>query len=61
MYNYFFLFLQEQVGKIVLFDSSENFLNQCDVKDIPSIKVHGDEEFLPFKESTFNLVMSSLR
>ncbi|KAK3747315.1 hypothetical protein QZH41_016945, partial [Actinostola sp. cb2023] len=51
---------KEQVGKIILFDSSEKLLEQCEIKAIPSTKVHGDEEFLAFKESTFDIIISSL-
>lgn len=60
-FNLLYPFFQEQVETLVLFDSAEKLLEQCDIKDIPTIKINGDEEFLSFKESTFDLIVSSLR
>ncbi|XP_031562215.1 arginine-hydroxylase NDUFAF5, mitochondrial-like isoform X2 [Actinia tenebrosa] len=51
---------KEQVGNLVLYDSAEKLLEQCEIKDIPTVKINGDEEFLSFKESTFDLIVSSL-
>lgn len=35
--------------------------NQCQPCEFPTLKVVADEEFLPFPQNTFDLVVSSLR
>ena len=34
---------------------------QCQAVEVPTLKAIVDEEFLPFKENTFDIVVSSLR
>ena len=36
-------------------------LASCAAPDIPTYRVIADEEFLPFKEDSFDLALSSLR
>ncbi|XP_048577640.1 arginine-hydroxylase NDUFAF5, mitochondrial isoform X2 [Nematostella vectensis] len=50
---------KDQIGKLVLLDSAEKML-QCQENEVQLLKVHGDEEFLPFEKNTFDLVVSSL-
>lgn len=51
---------KEQVGTLVMSDMAENMLTQCQPCEFPTPKVVADEEFLPFPENTFDLVVSSL-
>ncbi|XP_018409768.1 PREDICTED: NADH dehydrogenase [ubiquinone] 1 alpha subcomplex assembly factor 5 [Nanorana parkeri] len=51
---------KETVEKCVQADVSEVVLKESAVSEIPSVKVVADEEFLPFKDNTFDLVVSSL-
>ncbi|KAL4641389.1 NADH dehydrogenase ubiquinone 1 alpha subcomplex assembly factor 5 isoform X1 [Arapaima gigas] len=48
------------VERLFLTDISENSLKLKKKSEIPTHCVLADEEFLPFKENTFDLVMSSL-
>ncbi|NWR34377.1 NDUF5 hydroxylase, partial [Tachuris rubrigastra] len=52
---------KETVEKLVQVDVAENALKNAVETEIPTVKVVADEEFLPFKENTFDLVVSSLR
>ncbi|XP_048204744.1 arginine-hydroxylase NDUFAF5, mitochondrial isoform X1 [Perognathus longimembris pacificus] len=51
---------KETVGKFFQTDIAENALKNSLGTDIPTISVLADEEFLPFQENTFDLVVSSL-
>ncbi|XP_015712465.1 arginine-hydroxylase NDUFAF5, mitochondrial isoform X1 [Coturnix japonica] len=51
---------QEVIEKLVQVDIAENVFKNTVESDIPTVSVVADEEFLPFKEDTFDLVVSSL-
>ncbi|KAM9316810.1 arginine-hydroxylase NDUFAF5, mitochondrial [Gastrophryne carolinensis] len=51
---------KETVEKMVQADVSEVALRKSSVSEIPTVKVVADEEFLPFNNNTFDLVVSSL-
>ncbi|XP_073348001.1 arginine-hydroxylase NDUFAF5, mitochondrial [Pagrus major] len=51
---------KEVVERLFLTDVSEKTLTQKRRSEIPTRCVLADEEFLPFKDNTFDLVMSSL-
>ncbi|MBN3309190.1 NDUF5 hydroxylase, partial [Amia calva] len=51
---------KEVVEKMFMVDVTENALKQSREGDIPTHRVLADEEFLPFKENSFDLVVSSL-
>ncbi|GAA6225664.1 NADH dehydrogenase [ubiquinone] 1 alpha subcomplex assembly factor 5 [Lates japonicus] len=51
---------KDVVERLFLTDISESTLKQRRQTEIPTHCVLADEEFLPFKENTFDLVMSSL-
>ncbi|KAM3931356.1 arginine-hydroxylase NDUFAF5, mitochondrial [Leptodactylus fuscus] len=51
---------KETVERLVQADMSEKALKNCAASEIPTVNVIADEEFLPFKENTFDLVVSSL-
>ncbi|KAK5898925.1 hypothetical protein CesoFtcFv8_008458 [Champsocephalus esox] len=51
---------KEFVERLFLTDISEKALKQTRQTEIPTHHVLADEEFLPFKENTFDLVVSSL-
>ncbi|XP_043844400.1 arginine-hydroxylase NDUFAF5, mitochondrial isoform X1 [Dromiciops gliroides] len=51
---------KEVVGKFFQADIAENALKNTLETEIPTVCVLADEEFLPFKENTFDLVVSSL-
>ncbi|XP_005634830.1 arginine-hydroxylase NDUFAF5, mitochondrial isoform X2 [Canis lupus baileyi] len=51
---------KETVGKFFQVDIAENALKNTLEMEIPTVSVLADEEFLPFKENTFDLVVSSL-
>ncbi|KAI4833272.1 hypothetical protein KUCAC02_016182 [Chaenocephalus aceratus] len=51
---------KEFVERLFLTDISEKALKQRRQTEIPTHHVLADEEFLPFKENTFDLVVSSL-
>ncbi|XP_041418559.1 arginine-hydroxylase NDUFAF5, mitochondrial isoform X2 [Xenopus laevis] len=48
------------VERFVHTDLSEKALRNLAVSEIPSVRVVVDEEFIPFKDNTFDLVVSSL-
>ncbi|NXQ74432.1 NDUF5 hydroxylase, partial [Quiscalus mexicanus] len=52
---------KETVEKLIQVDIAENALKNAIESEIPTVRVVADEEFLPFKENTFDLVVSSLR
>ncbi|NWT45436.1 NDUF5 hydroxylase, partial [Chroicocephalus maculipennis] len=51
---------KETVEKLIQVDIAENALKNTVESEIPTFSVVADEEFLPFKEDTFDLVLSSL-
>ncbi|XP_034721973.1 arginine-hydroxylase NDUFAF5, mitochondrial-like, partial [Etheostoma cragini] len=51
---------KDVVERLFLTDVSERTLGQGGRSEIPTHRVLADEEFLPFKENTFDLVVSSL-
>ncbi|XP_068843230.1 arginine-hydroxylase NDUFAF5, mitochondrial isoform X1 [Capricornis sumatraensis] len=51
---------KEAVGKLFQTDIAENALKNALETEIPTVSVLADEEFLPFRENTFDLVVSSL-
>ncbi|XP_066870301.1 arginine-hydroxylase NDUFAF5, mitochondrial isoform X2 [Kogia breviceps] len=51
---------KETVGKFFQTDIAENALKNALEMEIPTVSVLADEEFLPFRENTFDLVVSSL-
>ncbi|XP_076004274.1 arginine-hydroxylase NDUFAF5, mitochondrial [Genypterus blacodes] len=51
---------KDVVESLILTDISEKTLKQSRQSEIPTHCVLADEEFLPFKENTFDLVLSSL-
>ncbi|XP_040104221.1 arginine-hydroxylase NDUFAF5, mitochondrial isoform X2 [Oryx dammah] len=51
---------KEVVGKFFQTDIAENALKNALETEIPTVSVLADEEFLPFRENTFDLVVSSL-
>ncbi|XP_076971298.1 arginine-hydroxylase NDUFAF5, mitochondrial isoform X2 [Tamandua tetradactyla] len=51
---------KETVGKFFQADIAENALKNNLETEIPTASVLADEEFLPFRENTFDLVVSSL-
>ncbi|XP_036604005.1 arginine-hydroxylase NDUFAF5, mitochondrial isoform X2 [Trichosurus vulpecula] len=51
---------KEVVGKFFQADIAENALKNTLETEIPTVRLLADEEFLPFKENTFDLVVSSL-
>ncbi|KAJ8394104.1 hypothetical protein AAFF_G00049090 [Aldrovandia affinis] len=51
---------KEVVERLFLTDISENALKLRKETEIPTTCVLADEEFLPFKENTFDLVVSSM-
>uniref|UniRef100_F7HYW5 Arginine-hydroxylase NDUFAF5, mitochondrial n=1 Tax=Callithrix jacchus TaxID=9483 RepID=F7HYW5_CALJA len=52
---------KETIGKFFQADIAENALKNSLETEIPTVSVLVDEEFLPFRENTFDLVVSSLR
>ncbi|NXC39366.1 NDUF5 hydroxylase, partial [Penelope pileata] len=51
---------QEVIEKLIQVDIAENAFKNTVESEIPTINVVADEECLPFKEDTFDLVVSSL-
>lgn len=51
---------KETIGKLFQVDIAENALKNSLETEIPTVSVLADEEFLPFRENTFDLVVSSL-
>ncbi|XP_056212982.1 arginine-hydroxylase NDUFAF5, mitochondrial isoform X2 [Falco biarmicus] len=51
---------KETVEKLIQVDIAENALKNAVESEIPTVSVVADEECLPFKEDTFDLVVSSL-
>ncbi|KFP06335.1 NADH dehydrogenase [ubiquinone] 1 alpha subcomplex assembly factor 5, partial [Calypte anna] len=51
---------KEIVEKLIQVDIAENALKNAIESEIPTVSVVADEESLPFKEDTFDLVVSSL-
>uniref|UniRef100_A0A8I5TWS9 Arginine-hydroxylase NDUFAF5, mitochondrial n=2 Tax=Pongo TaxID=9599 RepID=A0A8I5TWS9_PONAB len=51
---------KETIGKFFQADIAENALKNSLETEIPTVSVLADEEFLPFRENTFDLVVSSL-
>ncbi|XP_029878843.1 arginine-hydroxylase NDUFAF5, mitochondrial isoform X1 [Aquila chrysaetos chrysaetos] len=51
---------KETVEKLIQVDIAENALKKTVQSEIPTVSVVADEECLPFKEDTFDLVVSSL-
>ncbi|XP_072265715.1 arginine-hydroxylase NDUFAF5, mitochondrial isoform X2 [Pyxicephalus adspersus] len=52
--------IMETVEKFVQADVSEVAMKKSVASEIPAVKVVTDEEFLPFKDNTFDLVVSNL-
>uniref|UniRef100_A0A8C5SHX4 Arginine-hydroxylase NDUFAF5, mitochondrial n=1 Tax=Laticauda laticaudata TaxID=8630 RepID=A0A8C5SHX4_LATLA len=51
---------KDVVERLFQMDVAENALKNTIDSEIPRVNIIADEEFLPFKENTFNLVVSSL-
>ncbi|KAG8124423.1 hypothetical protein E2320_019768 [Naja naja] len=51
---------KDVVERLFQTDVAENALKNTIDSEIPRVNIIADEEFLPFKENTFNLVVSSL-
>ncbi|XP_068254436.1 arginine-hydroxylase NDUFAF5, mitochondrial isoform X2 [Nyctibius grandis] len=51
---------KETAEKLIQVDIAENALKNAVESEISTVSVVADEEFLPFKENTFDLVVSSL-
>uniref|UniRef100_A0A8D0H3U9 Arginine-hydroxylase NDUFAF5, mitochondrial n=1 Tax=Sphenodon punctatus TaxID=8508 RepID=A0A8D0H3U9_SPHPU len=51
---------KETIEKLFQTDIAENALRNTMETEIPTVSIVADEEFLPFKENTFDLVVSSL-
>ncbi|XP_005380944.1 PREDICTED: NADH dehydrogenase [ubiquinone] 1 alpha subcomplex assembly factor 5 [Chinchilla lanigera] len=51
---------KETIGKFFQTDIAEHALKNSLETEIPTVSVLADEEFLPFQENTFDLVVSSL-
>lgn len=51
---------KEQVGTLVMSDMAENMLAQCQPCEVQMLRLMVDEEFLPFAQNSFDLVVSSL-
>ncbi|XP_070588729.1 arginine-hydroxylase NDUFAF5, mitochondrial isoform X2 [Erythrolamprus reginae] len=51
---------KDVVERLFQSDVAENALKNTIDSEIPRVNIIADEEFLPFKENTFNLVVSSL-
>uniref|UniRef100_A0A8C6J5L4 Arginine-hydroxylase NDUFAF5, mitochondrial n=3 Tax=Melopsittacus undulatus TaxID=13146 RepID=A0A8C6J5L4_MELUD len=51
---------KDTVEKLVQVDIAENALKNTLESEVPTVSVVADEETLPFKENTFDLVVSSL-
>ncbi|NWS40329.1 NDUF5 hydroxylase, partial [Probosciger aterrimus] len=51
---------KDTVEKLIQVDIAENALKNAVESEIPTVSVVADEESLPFKEDTFDLVVSSL-
>ncbi|XP_043912092.1 arginine-hydroxylase NDUFAF5, mitochondrial isoform X1 [Protopterus annectens] len=51
---------KETVGKLFQVEVAENALKKAVKSEIPTFNILADEEFLPFKENTFDLIVSSL-
>ncbi|KAM9017632.1 arginine-hydroxylase NDUFAF5, mitochondrial isoform 2-T2 [Ara ararauna] len=51
---------KDTVEKLIQVDIAENALKNAVESEIPTVSIVADEESLPFKENTFNLVVSSL-
>lgn len=51
---------KDVVGRLFLTDISDSSLRKKRECEIPTLSVQADEEFLPFKENTFDLVFSSM-
>ncbi|NXK76905.1 NDUF5 hydroxylase, partial [Amazona guildingii] len=52
---------KDTVEKLIQVDIAENALKNAVESEIPTVSIVADEESLPFKEDTFDLVVSSLR
>ncbi|XP_038662865.1 arginine-hydroxylase NDUFAF5, mitochondrial isoform X1 [Scyliorhinus canicula] len=51
---------KDMVQKLFQVDIAENVLKHPVETEIPTYRILADEEFLPFKENTFDLILSSL-
>uniref|UniRef100_A0A8B9IYN9 Arginine-hydroxylase NDUFAF5, mitochondrial n=1 Tax=Amazona collaria TaxID=241587 RepID=A0A8B9IYN9_9PSIT len=51
---------KDTVEKLIQVDIAENALKNAVESEIPTVSIVADEESLPFKEDTFDLVVSSL-